>query len=94
MVDRWTMSRQSPDSGLAVKRPFLTVYDYGQGGVWRVLLAESADEVASKYPELKVLTKPPTWMTAELLHDIEADSTRDIDDQDDPFLASLRNHRA
>ena len=76
-----------------MKQSFLTVYDYGQGGVWRVLLADSADEVVSRYPELKVLAEPPPWMSAEELYDIEARSTLDIDDQDDPFLESLRNHR-
>ena len=76
-----------------MKQPFLTVYDYGQGGVWRVLLADSADEVVSKYPELEVLTEPPPWMSADLLHDIEDRMTVDIDDQDDSFLESLRSHR-
>ena len=76
-----------------MKQSFLTVYDYGQGGVWRVLLADSADEVVSKYPQLTVFPEPPPWMSAETLSDIEIRSTFDIDDQDDPFLEGLRNHR-
>jgi hypothetical protein len=76
-----------------MKRPFLTVYDYGQGGVWRVIVARSEDEIASRYPQLKVLDGPPDWMSAEKLGEIEADSTVDIDEAREPFLASLRKHR-
>ena len=76
-----------------MKQPFLTVYDYGQGGVWVVLLAESEHEIAEKYPELDVVVDPPPTMSAEELQDIEERSTVDIDDATDPFLASLREHR-
>jgi len=76
-----------------MKQPFLTVYDYGQGGVWQVLRAESEAEIASKYPELQVFTEPPDWMSAEKVEEIKARRTVDIDDIDDPFLASLREHR-
>lgn len=76
-----------------MKRPFLTVYDYGQGGVWRVLLAESQAEIAAKYPELQIFTEPPDWMSADKLDDIKARTTLDIDDTSDHFLTSLREHR-
>jgi hypothetical protein len=77
-----------------MKRPFLTVYDYGMGGVWRVLLAESEAEIAAKYPELTVIVEQPPWMSNETLSEIETRSTVDIDDTTEPFLASLRKHRA
>ena len=73
-----------------MKRPFLTVYDYGQGGVWLVLLAESAAQIREKYPDLQVVEKPPPSMNEEQLEDIRARRTLDIDDEADPFLASLR----
>ena len=76
----------------AMKRPFLTCHDYGMGGVWRVLLAESEAEIAVKYPELQVVIEPPPWMSAEFLRGIES-RTVDIDDTVDGFLASLREHR-
>ena len=68
------------------KRPFLTVYDYGQGGVWRVILAESEAEIATKYPELQIFGVSPEWMSVEKLHDTEARSTVDIDDICDPWV--------
>jgi hypothetical protein len=77
-----------------MNRPFLTVYDYGQGGVWIVLLANSADEIAEKYPQLRVVDHPPPTMSPEELRDIETRRTLDIDDTADPFLASLREGRA
>jgi len=74
-----------------MKRPFLTVYDYGQGGVWCVLLAVSETEIAGKYPELQIFAERPDWMSADELADIKA-PTLDVDDTSDPFLASLREH--
>jgi hypothetical protein len=76
-----------------MKRAFLTVYDYGTGGVWTVLLATSEEEVESKYPELKVVTEPPATMSQGELEEIRARDTLDIDDEDDPFLTSLREAR-
>jgi hypothetical protein len=68
-------------------KTFLTVYDYGQGGVWQRITAESAEEIVQRYPELTVLSERPTWMTAA---DEAETRVLGIDDQDDPFLASLR----
>ena len=69
---------------------FLTLYDYGQGGIWNFLLATSADEIREAYPELEVLSSPPQWMTAEDLRQIQ---TLDVRDTTSPFLTSLRHGR-
>jgi hypothetical protein len=76
------------------KRPFLAVYDYGQGGVWVLLLAKSADEIATKYPELQIVDHAPPSISEEELEDIKARRTVDIDDASDQFLASLRENRS
>lgn len=77
-----------------MKREFLTVYDYGMGGVWKIILAESAREIEERYPELNIVTDPPGTMTEEELADIRSRRNAvDIDDLEDPFLASLREHR-
>lgn len=77
-----------------MKREFLTLYDYGQGGVWTLLLASSEEEITAKYPELKVATKPPGNMSQEEFDRIRANrSPVDIDDTDHPFLSSLRKGR-
>ena len=77
-----------------MRREFLTVYDYGQGGVWTLLLADSADQIRDRYPELRVVTQPPGTMTNEDLQRIRSGRQRvDIDDLHQPFLKSLREHR-
>lgn len=76
-----------------MKTPFLAVYDYGQGGIWIVLLAESADQIKERYPELKVIERPAPSMNDEELEVIRARRTLDIDDETDAFLASLRESR-
>ena len=77
-----------------MRREYLTVYDYGMGGVWTLILAESANEIEERYPELTIVTDPPGTMTAEELADIRSRRNAvDIDDLEDPFLASLRAHR-
>jgi hypothetical protein len=77
-----------------MRREFLTVYDYGQGGVWTLLLANSTEQIRDRYPELKVVTRPPDTMTEEELERIRSKRHRvDIDDLQEPFLKSLREHR-
>ena len=45
------------------KRRFLTVYDYGTGGVWQWITANTVAEIAQKYPALLVVPDIPKWMT-------------------------------
>lgn len=71
-----------------MKRPFLTFYDYGQGGVWLFLLAESEEQIRERYPDLQIAEKPPPSLDEEQLADIRA-RTLDIDDETDPFLAAF-----
>ena len=41
---------------------FLVVYDYGMGGLWAVVLADSVDQITTRYPEVKIATDRPAWM--------------------------------
>ena len=66
---------------------YLTAYSYGQGAVWTFVVAESADEIREKYPDLELFAEPPPWMKAETLGWF---TTVDVNDADDPFLAALR----
>jgi hypothetical protein len=47
------------------KSRFLVAYDYGTGGLWGVMLARSADEITTTYPELGVVAERPAWMSEE-----------------------------
>jgi hypothetical protein len=72
-----------------VRKAFLVLYDYGQGGVWAHLLADSADEIHREFPMLRVYEEPPPWMKTEDLDAVSASMTIDIGNRDHPFLAAL-----
>jgi hypothetical protein len=75
------------------KTKYLSVYDYGQGGVWLYLFARSPGEITKKYPELKVVTERPAWLRGEELRRVEA-MTFDIDDPPNGWLETLVRERA
>jgi hypothetical protein len=62
-----------------MKRSFLVVYDYGQGGVWAFLLARSEAEIEERFPELNVVDHPPKWMSKSHLARLRRGMTFDID---------------
>jgi hypothetical protein len=61
------------------KQSFLTVYDYGQGGLWAVVNARSSQEIVTKYPVLQVIDKRPSWMNDEEYNRIAQRNSFDID---------------
>ena len=73
-----------------MKTKFLVLYDYGQGGVWAYLLADSADRIQQEFPALRLYDKPPAWMTSDDLEKLAATMTIDIANREHPFLAALK----
>ena len=61
------------------KKPFLVVYDYGQGGVWAYVEASTRDDILRRFPELQVFDSPPSWMSTDEIARIRRTSTIDID---------------
>jgi hypothetical protein len=59
---------------------YLVVYDYGQGGIWAYITAESAEQITDHFPDLSVVESPPDWMTDEVRQRIEDRMSFDIDD--------------
>lgn len=72
-----------------MKSKFLVLYDYGQGGLWANLLAESPDEIRRAFPALRVFERPPAWMKAGDLDAVNKSMTIDIANKTHPFLAAL-----
>jgi hypothetical protein len=76
------------------KRPYLAVYDYGTGGVWIYVYAQSPEQVTARYPGLTVFTEWRDWMTPERVIELTAtirpDMTFDID-RPDGWLASAED---
>ena len=68
------------------KRPFLAVYDYGQGGLWCYISARSAVEITERYPQLRVVEAVPAWLTKEHSDKLER---HDIDEAPSGWLATL-----
>jgi hypothetical protein len=74
----------------SVKRAYLVLYEYGQGGVWAYILARSSQVIRKRFPQLEINRDPPEWMTAADIDQIKEKVTIDIDDESNPILASLR----
>ena len=78
-----------------MKSKFLTVYDYGTGGIWTVIYARNKKEITKKFPELIIYDydQPPAWMEKKELADIESEGVYDIDTPPGKFLSSLLNNK-
>ena len=77
-------------SGQVPKQTFLVVYDYGQGGIWAFVWAESADDIHERFRDLEVVTTRPLWLEGDSLARIEQEMTFDIDDvTSDNWIALL-----
>jgi len=63
------------------KQPFLTVYDYGAGGVWAIVRSPDKKSIQRKYPIFDVLDERPRWMSDDLYAKIAERHLYDIDDE-------------
>ena len=63
------------------KQPFLTVYDYGGGGVWAIVRSPDKKSIQRKYPILDVFDERPGWMSDDLYAEIAERHFYDIDDE-------------
>lgn len=66
-----------------MRQPFLTIYDYGTGGMWQYITADSPDQITAKYPRLKVFVVPPDWWSAD---DEEGIRRYDVEAEPDQVL--------
>lgn len=51
---------------------YLACYDYGTGGVWLYVEAESAEALLARYPALSVIDEQPPWWTPEIEQQMRA----------------------
>jgi hypothetical protein len=71
------------------KHEFLIGYDYGNGGLWCVLLARSEEELRSTFPTLEIIREAPPWMTGEARERIYSRARYDIDEEPRGVLKSI-----
>ena len=57
-----------PETG---KQRYLVAYNYGQGGLWAFVNARSAAEIQAKFPDLRIVTDPPPWLTIEKQNELQ-----------------------
>ena len=69
-----------------MRQRFLTVHDYGTGGIWQYITADSPEQIKAKYPKLTVFTEPPSWWKDRPLTNLD---THDIDDAPTEWLRTM-----
>lgn len=72
-----------------MKQHYLVVYDYDTGGLWALINARSAADIAIKYPALKIVATRPGWMTDKIYADVVACNVFDIDDPPSGWRANI-----
>jgi hypothetical protein len=68
---------------------FLVVYNYGQGGQWAWIRADSAETIVERYPELEIIDHRPEWLTS-----VPNLPEYDLDDPPAGLLADLIKERS
>ena len=71
------------------RKEFIGMYDYGQGGLWVVIRAESATQVRQKYPQLQVFEGTPPMLDEAALAVVRSKGVQDIDAPPSGWLAEL-----
>lgn len=75
------------------KHEFFVVDDYGMGGIWAIIWAPAEEDIAARYPELKVQRERPKWMTDELYLRLTNVAQYDIDDEPEGCLKDVVDRR-
>ena len=84
----------SGNGGESREARFWCVSDYGQGGVWKRLLATSREQIQARYPMLVVFEELPESISHSARRSIQSRPVIDIDDDEgDEFLALIRGRQ-
>jgi hypothetical protein len=92
MGQRAGMSPERSVSLGDVRGRYLVMYDYGQGGVWGYVRADSAAQITEQFPELAVISERPAWMDDDSEAKLKA-REEDIDAPGDGLLGNVLAHR-
>ena len=71
-----------------MKKQYLAVCDYGTGGVWCYISANSVEDIQKKYPGFIIYTKEPAWFS-DLDRAIAKKITFDIDEKPTGLIKGL-----
>lgn len=70
---------------------YFVLYDYGQGGLWAIVEAESAEQISGRIPDVLVFDEPPKWLAREALDAIRARGVQSLDAAASAFLTPHLN---
>jgi hypothetical protein len=68
---------------------YLVLYDYGQGGLWALVRADSADQIRERWPQLEVYDRRPAIMDDRLYAEVCGRGIRNLDSLDADWFAGL-----
>ena len=74
-----------------MKRSFIFGYDYGTGGLYALISANSEQEVLKKYPFLKLVTEEPPGGKAAYFKYLFDKGPFDIDDEPPKWIKMLQD---
>lgn len=77
----------------AEKKTFLVCYDYGMGGLWGLLSAQSESDIRRIFPELSIFQERPRWMKDEQYVRIVEKQRHDIDETPKGMLKAVIEDR-
>lgn len=80
----WVSLRET--RSVAEKKERLVCLDYGKGGVWAFVLAESEGEIRRRLPALTIVYERPPWLDNDKEARIRERMTVDIDDTSHSFI--------
>lgn len=73
-------------------KSFLVAYDFGTGGLWAILNAESKDQITKRFPDLTILEQRPDSMSEADYGRITAQETYSLGGALPQWLADLDKH--
>lgn len=73
------------DPDRSVGKEFFVCYSYGQGGLWAIVRADSADRIRDVFPDVDVFLQRPDWMTSTDEAELRSLGVSDVDDCDSWF---------
>lgn len=74
---------------MRVSYEWLVCYDYGQGGLWAIIRADTVDQVRQRYPQLQVFEERPVFLDDALVDRIREQCSCDVDEPPAGWLAQL-----
>jgi len=76
-----------------MKKSFLVALDYGQGGLWAYVQADSAEAIKRRFPELEVFRRAPDWMTPAVQEELRKSQSYDLDEEPRGLLERILRAR-